>query len=459
LSDTGLVPVAVATALGLELASGTASPESVAGALRSKQILLVLDNCEHVIDAAARMAEALLRVNPDARVIATSREPLRARGEWVYRVPPLAFPPEAVPDDEDPMRYGAVRLFAERAREAALNISPDARLTAAIAGICRRLDGIPLAIELAAARAATLGIDGLAAGLDDRFRLLTKGRRTALPRHQTLRGALDWSHELLTESERMALRRLAIFAGGFTLHAAGDVVADDEITAMEVVNCVASLTAKSLVTADVGDAMPRYRLLETTRAYALERLVQSGEFDVVARRHARRYLGLFEGAEARAETRPTDEWLADYVPRIDNLRAALDWAFSPGGDASIGVVLTAAAVPLWMRLSLMEECRGRVERALAAIDTGTVVDAHQEMRLHTALAQSLMFSRGAVSEIGANETKALEIAERLDDVGYQLRSLWGLWSFRITSGQHPLPWAWLKDSMLWRRNNPTRSMA
>ena len=169
LSDPELVPVAVATALGLELPSGTASPLSVASALRSKQLMLVLDSCEHVVDAAARMAESLLRANPAARVIATSREPLRAEGEWVYPVPPLAVPPEGSPDSEDPLRYGAVRLFVERARAAAPHFSPDARVAAAIVEICRRLDGIPLAIELAVARAAALGIEGLAARLDDRF--------------------------------------------------------------------------------------------------------------------------------------------------------------------------------------------------------------------------------------------------------------------------------------------------
>jgi predicted ATPase/DNA-binding winged helix-turn-helix (wHTH) protein len=435
LSDPELVPVTVATALGLDLTSGTASPRSVAHALASKRLMLVLDNCEHVIDAAAGMAEALLHANPAARVIATSREPLRAEDEWVYLVPPLAVPSEDSPEGDDPLRYGAVRLFNERARGAAANFSPNARSAVAIAGICRRLDGIPLAIEFAAARAADLGIDGLAARLDDRFRLFTKGRRTALPRHQTLRGALDWSYELLTDPERMGFRRLAIFAGGFTLQNACAVAADDEIVAPEFVDCVANLVAKSLVTMEIGGAVPRYRLLETTRAYALEKLVQSGEFDTVARRHAKRYLDLFEDAEAEAETRPTNDWLADYVPRIDNLRAALDWAFSPAGDASIGVALTAAAIPLWMHLSLMEECRGRVERALAATEAGTGHDAHREMRLHTALAQSLMYSRGAVSEVGVIGTKALEIAESLDDVEYQLRSIWGLWSYRISTGE------------------------
>jgi predicted ATPase/DNA-binding winged helix-turn-helix (wHTH) protein len=436
LSDADLVPVTVATTLGLELTSGNASPESVAAAVGSKQLLLVLDNCEHVIDAAARMVEALLRANPAACVIATSREPLRVEGEWVYRVPPLALPPEDAPDGEDPLRYSAVRLFSERAREAAADIPSDARLWATVAGICRRLDGIPLAIELAAARVAALGIDGLAAQIEDRFRLLTTGRRTALPRQQTLRAAFDWSHELLTEPERVVLRRLGIFAGGFSLRAAREVVADAESTATHVDDSMATLIAKSLVTATDRDAVRRYRLLETTRAYAREKLARSGEFDVVARRHARYYLELFEGAEAEAATRPADEWLAEYGPRIDNVRAALDWAFSSIGDASIGVALTAAAVPLLMHLSLMWECRGRVERALAAIDTGTGREAHQEMRLNAALAQALMYSRGAVPEIGAVETKALEIAESLDDVEYQLRSIWGLWSFRICTGEH-----------------------
>ena len=204
----------------------------------------------------------------------------------------------------------------------------------------------------------------------------------------------------------------------------------------DVLNSLADLVAKSLVTRDSANVPVRCRLLETTRAYALEKLVDSGELEVTARRHANYYACLFGQTEADWETRPTEEWLADYVPRLDNVRAALEWAFSPSGDASIGVALTAAAVPLWAHLSLMEECRGRIERALAAIDAGTGRDAHREMRLHAALAQSLMYGRGAVSEIGAIETKALQIAESLDDVEYQLRSIWGLWSFHISTGQH-----------------------
>ena len=436
LTDPELVPVAVATALGVELPSGTAPPPSVANALRSKRLMLVLDNCEHVVDAAAQMAELLLRANPAARVIATSREPLRAEGEWVYPVPPLAVPTEGSPVGYDPLRYGAVRLFVERARAAEPHFSPDERVAAAIVGICRRLDGIPLAIELAAGRAAALGIEGVAARLHDRFRLLAGGHRTAMPRHQTLRATLDWSYELLSEPERVVLPRLAIFAGGFSLEAARAIAADHQITELDVVDCVANLVAKSLVTADGGGARVRYRLLETTRAYALEKLAEAGELDATARRHAGRYLSLFEDAAAEAETRPTDEWLAEYGPRIGNVRVALDWAFSPNGDLSTGVALTIASVPLWVQLSLMGECRERVERALAGIDPGSSPPQRREMQLYAALGASLMYTRGPVPETGAAWTRALELAEALGDVAFQLSALWGLSFYRSISGEH-----------------------
>ncbi len=233
----------------------------------------------------------------------------------------------------------------------------------------------------------------------------------------------------------MVLRRLAIFAGGFTLQAASTIAATDELAGSDILDCVANLVAKSLVAADLGGATGWYRLLETTRAYALEMLTQSGEFEQVARRHAEYCRDLFERAETEWQTRPTAEWLGDYAHQIDNLRAALAWAFSPSGDASIGVPLTAAAVPLWTHLSLMQECRGRVERALAAVAAGAGRDPQREMQLHAALAASLMYTRGAVSEIDAVGTKALEIAESLGNAEYQLRSLWGLWSFHICGGQ------------------------
>jgi predicted ATPase/DNA-binding winged helix-turn-helix (wHTH) protein len=435
LSDPELVPVAVATALGLELTSGTPSPLSVATALGSKQLMLVLDNCEHVLDAAARMAEALLRANPAARVIATSREPLRAEGEWVYPVPALAVPAEGIRNGEDPLRYGAVRLFVERARAAAPHFSSDARVTAAIAEICRRLDGIPLAIELAAARAAALGIEGLAARLNDRFRILAGGHRTAMPRQQTLRATLDWSYELLTEPERVVLRRLAIFAGGFTLQAASAVAADDEIAASEVVDCVANLVAKSLVTTEAGGARVHYRLLETTRAYALEKLAESGERERLARRHAEYYRDFFERAQAEWNTRPTAEWLADYGRQIDDLRAALEWTFSPTGDASAGVALTVAAVPLWFQLSLVEECLEWVERALAAVDMASGPDEHLKMQLNAALGWLQMYATTRLESSGAAWRTALRLAEELGNADYQLRALWALWADRTNHAE------------------------
>ncbi|HEU5284122.1 MAG TPA: winged helix-turn-helix domain-containing protein [Burkholderiales bacterium] len=433
LSDPELVPVTVATALGLTLAAGAPSPERVAAALGTRQVLVVLDNCEHLIEAAARMAEALLRASPVACVMATSREPLRTAGEFVYRVPALDVPPEGTQTTEDLLRSGAVRLFVARSRAADPHFAADGRIAAVIAAICRQLDGIPLAIELAAARTAALGVEGLAARLDDRFRLLTGGHRTALPRHQTLRATLDWSHELLPEPERVVLRRLAVFAGGITLESASAVAAQADISPADVVDSVVNLVAKSLLTA-VGSAIAQYRLLETTRAYALEKLGESGELAPVARRHAEYYRDVFERAATEWETQPTAEWLAAYSRQIANVRAALDWVFTPDGDSRIGVALTVAAVPLWMHLSLMEECRGRVECALASLGPESGRFTREGMQLYAGLGLSLMYTKGAVPETRAALARALEIAESLQDTDYQLRALWGLCVDRLNNG-------------------------
>jgi predicted ATPase len=435
LSDPSLVPATVATAVGLDLGASAASPERVANALTGKRLLIVLDNCEHVIDAAVVLAETLVRANPTAHVIATSREPLNGEGEQLFLVSPLAVPPDDAEEGDDFQRYGAVRLFLDRAREADSRFAPDRDVAASVAAICRRLDGIPLAIELAAARATALGIEELAARLDDRFHLLTGGRRTALPQHRTLRATLDWSFDLLPEPDRVILRRLSTFAGLLLLKAASAVVSDADLTPSEVVEGIANLVAKSLVSANSDAGTMRYRLLDTTRAYALEKLGESGERERLARRHAEYYRDLFERAETEWQTRLTAEWLAEYGREIDNLRIALDWAFSPAGDAPIGVALTAAAVPLLMHMSLLEECRVRVERALAAIGTGAGPDPPREMKLRAALGTSLLHTRGAVPEIGAAWTAALEIAERLDDTRHRLRALFGLFTFHLNSGQ------------------------
>src|SRR5258706_283270 len=304
----------------------------------------------------------------------------------------------------------------------------------AIAAICRRLGGIPLAIDFAATRVATLGLQQVAAGLDDRWGMVTGGRRTAPPRHRTLRATLDWSYELLPEPERLVMRRLAVFAGDFTAEAASLVAAGGEIAASEVVHSLANLITKSLVTLEVGSEIALYRLHETTRAYAIEKLAESGEFEQVARRHANYYRDLFDRAEMELETLPAPAWLAGYGRQIGQVRAALDWAFSPTGAAEVGVALTVAAVPLWVRLSLMEECRSRVERALSGPAESR--DARRNMQLNTALGAALFVMKGSSPEMLAAFTSAFEIAETLDDADYRLRALWGLFIDRITSSSY-----------------------
>ena len=437
LSSPKLVPAAVASTLGLAHVAGTASYGRVAGAVGARKLLLVIDNCEHVIEAAAGMAEALLRTSPGVSLLATSREPLRISGEYVYRVPPLDVPPEDDRDSEDVFRHGAVRLFVSRAHAADPRYVAEGRVAAATTAICRRLDGIPLAIELAATRIVAFGVDGVAARLDDRFRLLTGGRRTALPRHQTMRATLDWSYELLSESERVVLRRLGVFAGGFTLDEASIVAASADIPESDVADSVANLVGKSLLSADVGGAVVHYRLLETTRAYAREKVIGSAEFDHVARRHAEYCRDLFQHAEAELETRPTSEWLAAYRPHIDDLRAALDWAFSPSGDVGVGVALTAAAVPLWTHLSLLTECRARVEQAVASLGRQVPSDPRRDMRLYLALGHVLLhIHAGAGPEMNAALTKALELAEITDDGRYRLAALHGLYLARLQTGEY-----------------------
>jgi predicted ATPase/DNA-binding winged helix-turn-helix (wHTH) protein len=435
LSDPELVLPTIATVLGLAEA-GTATLEGLAAALASRHLLLLLDNCEHVIDAVARTVEMLLRTSISLQVIGTSREPLRLEGECVYRVPPLDVPADDTENIEEVLQHSAVRLFIARARAAERDLSLDARTVAAMVTICRQLDGIPLAIELAAASAAALGVEGVASRLDNRFGLLADGRRTALARHQTLRATLDWSYELLPEPERMVMRRLSIFAGDFAIEAAARVAANGEVAASEVVHCLSNLVTKSLVASDTSSPTTRFRLLETTRAYGLEKLTESGEFDQAARRHAEYYRDLLERAAAELATRPQIEWVEDYGWPTDNVRTALDWAFSPSGDTSLGVALTAASVPLWMHLSLMEECRGRVEHALSSLASSEDRGRPHEMELYAALGASLIYTKGPAPETGAAWTNALEIAERLGDTECQLQALRGLWAYRLDNCEY-----------------------
>jgi predicted ATPase/DNA-binding winged helix-turn-helix (wHTH) protein len=284
-SDPHEVAKALAAVLDLEVSSDDPIL-SLFRSLSGKQMLLVFDSCEHVIDAAASLAVGILRSAPGVRLLATSREPLRAEGENSYRLPTLQVPPlSSRPTAADAMRFSAVELFVQHA---AARLDDFELLDADVpfvVDLCRKLDGIALAIELATARIDTLGVRGLSARLKDGMQLLTVGYRTALPRHQTLRSMLDWSYDWLPDAERVVLSRLSVFAGEFALEAASIVAADSDITASDVAGHVASLVTKSLVAADIGGEEPRYRLLETTRAYALEKLHESGEFDAVARRH------------------------------------------------------------------------------------------------------------------------------------------------------------------------------
>jgi predicted ATPase/DNA-binding winged helix-turn-helix (wHTH) protein len=435
IGDSSLVPSALASVLGVPIRSENPYPALVAF-LRDKQMLLLLDNCEHVIEAAAVLAEELLKGAPRIHILATSREPLRAEDERVQRLAPLETPPISPGlGAAEALTYPAVQLFVERAAAGADGYELTDADALVVAQICRRLDGIALAIELAAGRVGAFGVGGVATRLDDRFQLLTRGRRTALPRHQTLRAAFDWSYDLLSEMERRIMRRLGIFAGHFTMAAAAAVLADGALGPGEVDDGVANLVEKSLVVADVGGATVTYRLTDTARAYALGKLIEAGELQSLARRHARHLLALFERAQIAWETEPTAAWLAAHAGELDALRGALDWAFSPEGDMAIGVALTVAAVPLWFEMSLMEECRMRAERALAALEQAGAKDQRRRMHLYAAVAWSQMYTTGSLRDTAAAWATASEIAEALGDADYQLRALWGMWASRINRGE------------------------
>jgi predicted ATPase/DNA-binding winged helix-turn-helix (wHTH) protein len=432
LRDPGLVPSAVATVLGLEIRTGDPLVALVA-ALRDNRVLLLLDNCEHVIDAAAGLAAAVLSGTSGVKILATSREPLGVQGERMHRLGPLNSPEQSSTlTAAEAAGFPAVQLFVERVTAIVEDFALTDSNAPLVVAICRRLDGLPLAIEFAAPRVEVLGIEGLDACLNDSFRLLGTQRRVAMPRHRTMQAVVDWSYGLLNQDEQRLLRALGIFTGGFTVEAAAAVDMDAATTGADAIDRLVDLVTKSLVVADVSGIKPRFRLLDTTRAFALEKLDESGERERIARCHAEYYRDLFERAEREVSARPPGEWLADYAQEIDNLRAALNWAFSPDRDGSIGVVLTAAAVSLWRRLSLLEECRSRAKQALDALANARNQDPYAEMRLHAALGAST----AEATEIGAAFTNALAIAESLGDPEYQLRALAGLYFFHAASGRY-----------------------
>ena len=434
LSDPGLVPSTVASTLGLKL-NGEISAESVARAVGGRHLVLVLDNCEHVIDAAANLAETFTRLCPRTTIVATSREVLRIDGEAVYRVPPLEVPAvgQAAPDYI--MQYSAVELFVARTKALNAGFTPTAEDLASIATICRRLDGIPLAIEFAAASAAALGIAQVSAGLRDRFALLTRGRRTALPRQRTLRATLDWSHELLPETERRLLRRLAVFAGGFTVDSAAAVMADAGLDVAMVTDCIANLVTKSLIALDPTPGVTRWTLLETIRAYAIEKLAESGESDDAQRRHAAFFRDLFALQARGARSSLSDDNLARHVREIDNVRAALDWSFSSAGDQAIGVDLTAAYAPVWRHLSQMSECSERCERALLSLEPHVTANMSLRMELQINLASAIFITMGPPEQAKTLLIEALETADALNDLNAQAGALSMLISIYFARGE------------------------
>jgi predicted ATPase/DNA-binding winged helix-turn-helix (wHTH) protein len=434
LIDPLTLPGTLASRLGLSIASADVMPE-LAAHLRDKHLLLVLDSCEKFVEAAAVMAERLLKDAPALHILATSREPLRAEGEAIYRLSPLSTPDTSERlSAKEAISFSAIALFVERASnvDAFTLIDENAPI---VADICRQLDGIALAIELAAVRVSTLGVKGIAAYLKDRLRLLTRGRRTALPRHQTLEAALDWSYDLLSEGERATLRRLAIFPGNFSLHGARAIGADSNAPPAEALDVVEELVSKSLVSATVaGGSEWAYRLLDTTRAYASKKLIESDEADEVARRHARYCLDFLK-SDTGTESSPSSRFLASATPLIDDIRAALNWTFSSDATFDIAAELTAAAIPLWTHLSLNSECRRYVERALPPERTGGRANVGREMRLFAALGTTLIYTEGPGPKAKSAFENCLKYAEHLGDIDYQLRALWGLFQVRFNTGE------------------------
>jgi predicted ATPase/DNA-binding SARP family transcriptional activator len=410
LGDPFLVPTAVAAALGLRDTLGGPGGQAPMPPLdrlvqfvQAGERLLVLDNCEHLIQACAELAEALLGAAPTLRILATSRERLGVPGEALWPVAPLELPDQALPPGAL-AGYDVVRLFVERAVAVRPDFALDAATAPAVARICRRLDGLPLAVELAAARVRSLPVSEIADRLDDRFGLLTGGPRTAAPRQQTLQATLDWSYRLLGEPERRLFGRLAVFAGGWTLEAAEAVCAGDGIAASQTVDLLGRLVDQSLVVAEPGETA-RYRMLESARDYARDRLVASGEADTVARRQLDYLVGLAERAGPQLRGAEQARWMARLEAEHDNLRAALDWAL--GHEVQTGLRLAGTLAWYWL-FGHQQEGRRWLARALAAADDHPTLE-----RARGLLAVALVDAFHPTTQSLAAARQSLEIFQAL----------------------------------------------
>jgi predicted ATPase/class 3 adenylate cyclase len=407
LSDPSLVAVTIASTLGLREQPERPVLETLLRYLKNKRLLLILDNCEHVIVETARIAEAILRDCPNVRLLATSREALRISGEQPYRMPSLAVPKDgAARTVAEALQYGAAALFTQRATIADAKFRLSDANAPVVGEIVRRLDGIPLAIELAAARVKVLTLPQIAKKLDERFAVLTGGSRTALPRHRTMRALIDWSYDLLSPEEQRLFGRLAIFAGGWTLDTAGEVCAGDD-----VLDLLSALVDKSLIVAEPAGEQQRYGLLESTREYARERLAQSGELETIARAHAEAYLALAERLHSAFDSTPDRVWLSQTEPELENWRAALAWSLGERNDVLLGQRLTAKLGDFWHSYGASEGLRW-VRTALEVVDETTPASVVAQLDL----AEGLLYeSLGRISLSHIPAQRALSRFHELDD--------------------------------------------
>jgi predicted ATPase len=427
-----LVAGALAAALGVTVNSDNLVP-SLLAFLRGERMLLILDSCEHVIDTVSGLAEAIFEQAGEVHILATSRQALWIEAEQVHQLAPLDCPPASdTLTTAEAMTFSAVQLFVERASAASdrfVLLDADAP---AVASVCRRLDGIALAIELAAGRVDAYGVTGVEALLDSRLSLLWQGLRTAPPRHQTLNAALDWSYDLLPDLEQAILRRLVVFAGTFALEAAEAVARDDQVDGDQVVEVIASLVGKSLVMSTHAGKV-RYRVLDTTCAYLRGKQADPGEIALAARHHAEFFRDFLGRIGSEAEPLSPSRGFSAYGEHLGNIRAALEWSFSNRGDVGIGTALAAAAAPLFLEMSLLTECRRWTERALDAHDVGAG-DPRIEMELQASLGLSQMFTEGNGATVCDRLTRALKLAEQLGDLGSQLRLFGCLNQYHSRSG-------------------------